>query len=169
MPMPRPTLFRSMGTPIGELFITADAVGLTGVHFGRPPVERFSGWLRDDALSGAASVTLGAAAEQLRQYFGGELTTFQLPLSAIGTAFQQRVWQALLTIQFGQSISYGGLARRIGAPQLRPGCRQRNRERVRVSSYPLSCHATERRDIGATGALPGFGGGIERQRWLLRP
>src|SRR5699024_5460107 len=111
-------------------------------------------WREDDA-------PFVAARAQLAAYFAGELQSFDLPLHASGTAFQQRVWQALLDIPFGHTESYGELAKRIGKTQASraaglPKC-------LNLISVILPCH----RVIVADGSLTGYGGGIERKRWLL--
>jgi O-6-methylguanine DNA methyltransferase len=98
---------------------------------------------------------------QLGAYFRGERRSFDLPLSMAGTPFQQRVWQALRDIPFGETVSYGEVARRIGAPDAFRAVGAANGQNPVPIIVP--CH----RVIGASGALTGFGGGIERKRWLL--
>ena len=116
----------------------------------------------DDGSAGRpAAATLAAAAEQLDEYFAGARTVFDLPLAPRGTPFQQRVWQALRGIPFGDTISYAELARRIETPRaVRAvgGANARN---------PLSIIVPCHRVVGMDGSLTGFGGGIERKRWLL--
>jgi methylated-DNA-[protein]-cysteine S-methyltransferase len=157
-------LHDTMTTPVGELLLTASAEGLTGIYFeesryGRPSVPAAP------AVAGcddAASAVLTAARAQLDAYFAGELTVFSLPLAARGTPFQERVWGALREIAFGQTISYAELARRVGKPtavRAVGGANGRNPLPIVVP-----CH----RVIGADGSLTGFGGGVERKRWLLQ-
>jgi methylated-DNA-[protein]-cysteine S-methyltransferase len=111
-------------------------------------------WRRDDAA-------LEPAARQLAAYFAGERTSFDMPLDLHGTEFQRRVWQALLAIPFGETTSYGEIARRIGAPSA-----------VRavggaVGRNPISIVVPCHRVVGSNGSLTGFGGGLDRKRWLL--
>jgi methylated-DNA-[protein]-cysteine S-methyltransferase len=155
-----PTLYSCIDSPIGELVLTSNGAGLTQVIFqsergrARAAAAQRSGWRRDDAA-------LAAARAQLQAYFAGELTEFELPLAPHGTVFQQRVWTALRAIAYGATASYGAIARGIGQPTasravgLANGC----------NPIPIivPCH----RVIGADGSLTGFGGGIERKRWLL--
>ena len=98
-------------SPIGRLLVAGDGDRLHRIGF---PTERRkhrpqADWRRDDAL-------FGEAFRQLRGYFAGELTRFDLPLHFAGTAFQNKVWRALCEISFGETISYGALASRIGKP-----------------------------------------------------
>jgi methylated-DNA-[protein]-cysteine S-methyltransferase len=115
---------------------------------------RTGGWKRDDAA-------LSEARAQLQAYFAGELRGFELPLAAEGTPFQQRVWRALCDIPYGETISYGELARRIGQPAAARAVGLANGQNPIAIVVP--CH----RVIGANGSLTGYGGGLERKRWLL--
>ena len=104
---------------------------------------------------------LGKAAGQLAAYFAGELTEFELPLSMDGTEFQRRVWAALQDIPYGETVSYGKLADEIGAPGASRAVGLANGRNPIGIIVP--CH----RVIGADGGLTGYGGGIERKRFLL--
>lgn len=157
-------LFRKVPAPVGTLLLTAADLGLTGVYFethrhGPPASEAL---LPDAENPGrSAANILAAAAGQLDEYFAGARTAFDLPLAPRGTPFQQRVWQALTGIPFGDTISYAELARRIDVPRaVRAvgGANARN---------PLSIIVPCHRVVGTDGSLTGFGGGIERKRWLL--
>lgn len=101
------------------------------------------------------------ALSQLRAYFAGRLNRFDLPLSLAGTSFQKRVWRALQTIPYGETRSYGQIARQIGAPK---ACRAvgaaNGSNRIPIV---IPCH----RVIGANGDLTGFGGGLPWKRMLL--
>jgi methylated-DNA-[protein]-cysteine S-methyltransferase len=102
-----------------------------------------------------------AAREQLAAYFAGERTDFDLPVTATGTPFQHEVWQALTEIPYGTTWSYGELARHIGKPAaVRAVGLANGRNHV---SIVVPCH----RVVGANGSLTGYGGGIERKRFLL--
>lgn len=141
-------------SPIGELTVTADADGITGLYMEGDP----------HALATAAATgnpLLAKARGQLDAYFAGRLTAFDLPLNLKGTPFQQRVWSSLQTIPFGRTTSYGALAAALGQPTaMRAVGLANGRNPV---SIIVPCH----RVIGADGSLTGYGGGIERKRWLL--
>ena len=142
-------------SPIGPLTLTAREGRLTGLHMG-PPRE-----LGLAAPESPDAPPLPDARAQLEQYFAGALTEFDLPLAPQGTPFQLRVWQELRRIPYGQSVSYGELARRIGRPGAARAVGLANGRNPIAMVVP--CH----RVIGADGSLTGFGGGIERKRALL--
>ena len=155
--MPEPTLaYGYMDSPIGRLLLAGDRDGLHRIGFetedwtDQPPTE----WRRDDAI-----ITEPAA--QLRAYFAGELTTFDLALTFTGTAFQNTVWSALQDIPFGETTSYGALARRIARPK---ACRAVG---AANGANPLPIVVPCHRVIGSDGSLTGFGGGIDAKRFLL--
>jgi methylated-DNA-[protein]-cysteine S-methyltransferase len=158
------TLYATMSSPVGELLLTAEDGGLTRVYFERHVRGERIGdaWRSAAGITGAAADTLAEARRQLDAYFVGALTTFTLPLAAAGTPFQQRVWAALRGIAFGETVSYAGIARRIGAPDAVRAVGAAN------GRNPLSIVVPCHRVIGTDGSLTGFGGGIERKRWLLR-
>ena len=154
------TVYQTTPSPVGELLLTADAFGLTGVYFEPhrwgPSPDDVAGWRRDDAGG-----VLAAARAQLAAYFAGELTAFDLALAPRGTPFQERVWGALRDIPFGATTSYGELARRLGDPRATRAVGAANGRNP--ISIVVPCH----RVVGADGSLTGFGGGIDRKRWLL--
>jgi methylated-DNA-[protein]-cysteine S-methyltransferase len=141
-----------MHTELGPLILVGDEDALRGVYFadGRhPPLEQLP----------TASAPLQAARTQLGEYLAGERETFDLPLAAGGTAFQQRVWAALADIPYGATRTYGALARELGtAPRAVGLANGRN-----PLSIVVPCH----RLVGGSGALTGYGGGVERKRLLL--
>jgi methylated-DNA-[protein]-cysteine S-methyltransferase len=148
--------FDRFDTPIGEMTVAADDAGLRHVLFPDnkyPPAGRGS-WRHDaDALR--------APREQLLAYFAGELSSFDLVLAPAGTPFQMKVWTTLAAIPFGQTWSYGELARRIGEPRaVRAVGAANGRNPLPVV---LPCH----RVIGADGSLTGFGGGLPLKKFLL--
>jgi methylated-DNA-[protein]-cysteine S-methyltransferase len=105
--------------------------------------------------------TFADVRRQLAEYFGGDRITFDVPLAAAGTPFQRAVWRGLRGIPYGETISYGELARRIGRPSaVRAVGLANGRNPISVI---VPCH----RVIGADGTLTGYGGGIERKRLLL--
>jgi methylated-DNA-[protein]-cysteine S-methyltransferase len=101
------------------------------------------------------------AVEQLEAYFGGDRTEFDLALELVGTAFQRKVWAALLTIPYGETRSYGEIARQIGAPTAFRAVGLANGHNPIGIIVP--CH----RVIGSNGNLIGYGGGLDRKRALL--
>jgi len=150
-----------IATPVGELTLSASDTALTGVYFqssrhGPPPVLSPS---QSDA--GPAGAILARARQQLAEYFTRARMTFDLPLAAEGTEFEHRVWDALRTIPYGATTSYGEIARRLGDAHNARAVGTANGKNPIPIIVP--CH----RVIGANGDLTGFGGGIERKRWLL--
>jgi methylated-DNA-[protein]-cysteine S-methyltransferase len=158
------TLYAMMSSPVGELLLTAEDGGLTRVYFERHARGERIGdaWRPAVGITGAAADTLAEARRQLDAYFAGALTMFTLPLAASGTPFQHRVWAALREIAFGETASYAVIARRIGAPDAVRAVGAAN------GRNPLSIVVPCHRVIGTNGSLTGFGGGIERKRWLLQ-
>ncbi|MFO0889947.1 MAG: methylated-DNA--[protein]-cysteine S-methyltransferase [Isosphaeraceae bacterium] len=156
--MPDLVYYRHMSSPIGKLLLTSDGEALTGLHMtglaeDSSPVPDAS-WTQDDRA-------FVRVCEQLEAYFEGESVTFDLPLGLGGTAFQRRVWQALCAIPYGVAISYAELARRIGQPGASRAVGSANGRNPVAIIVP--CH----RVIGADGGLGGYGGGLDRKRWLL--
>ena len=146
-----------LDSPVGRLLLSADGSSLTGVHF---PSSRES--LAADVVVDHADSPLHLACEQLLEYFAGRRQTFQLPLAAHGSNFQQRVWAELSRIPFGETISYGELALRLGDKGAsRAVGLANNRNPIPII---VPCH----RVIGADGSMVGFGGGLDRKQWLLR-
>jgi methylated-DNA-[protein]-cysteine S-methyltransferase len=159
-----PTTFTRVSSPVGELVLAASGAALTGVYFnpsrhGPPPTEG-AGCVEDDGR-GLAGGVLARAGQQLGEYFAGTRTTFDIPLDAPGTAFQRRVWDALRAIPYGTTLSYGELARRLGDVRATRAVGAANGKNPIPIIVP--CH----RVVGANGALTGFGGGLDRKRWLL--
>lgn len=153
--------YTEIDSPLGTVGLRATARGLTGLYMeehrhGPGPTER-AGWTRDDAPFARARV-------QIDEYFAGKRTAFDLALDHEGiggTEFQRRVWAALMDIPYGETISYGELARRIGQPAaVRAVGLANGRNPV---SLIVPCH----RVIGAGGKLTGYGGGMARKSLLL--
>ena len=140
-------------TIIGRLGLVAEADHLTDLYFEHDP-------LPPDLLVRETDLLIEARA-QLLAYFSGARTTFTLPLAPAGTAFQRRVWQALCTIPYGETVSYKEVAQRIGNEKAaRAVGRANNRNPLPII---IPCH----RVIGASGALVGYGGGLEIKEKLL--
>ena len=146
--------YSTLTTPIGELMLTADDDGsLTAVHLpNRHPDP--GGWVRDDEH-------LAAPRRQLTEYFAGERTAFDLPLRPAGAPFQLRVWEALARIPYGETASYGEIARELGHPTAARAVGAANGRNPIAIVVP--CH----RVIGANGSLTGYAGGLECKRALL--
>ena len=158
------TTFTDFSSPLGELVLTASETALTGVFFptsrhGPPPTER-AGWVEDDG-HGRASAILAGARAQLGEYFARTRTAFDVPLDPPGTAFQRRVWELLRAIPYGATSSYSELARRLGDSRATRAVGAANGKNPIPIIVP--CH----RVVGARGELTGFGGGLDRKRWLL--
>jgi methylated-DNA-[protein]-cysteine S-methyltransferase len=148
------TVYTIVPSPIGDLVLTSDGTAITGVYMGEPPHGIDPAWQEDPA-------PFRVAVEQLGAYFAGERQSFDLDLAPVGTAFQLRVWQALRSIPYGETRSYGQLAAEIGRPGASRAVGAAN------GSNPLSIVVPCHRVIGADGSLTGFGGGLPRKKWLL--
>ncbi len=138
-----------IATPVGPMALAQDGIGLT-----------LADWT-DAPLSPPDTPLLIEAARQLDEWFSGRRTEFDLPLHLTGTPFQLRCWEALRSIPYGETISYGEQARRIGSPKASRavgGANHRN-----PISIIVPCH----RVIGADGSLTGYGGGMHIKAWLL--
>jgi methylated-DNA-[protein]-cysteine S-methyltransferase len=149
--------FCHVESPIGRLLLTSDGTALTGL-FTAPERKAYAteGWVQDAGIA-----PLAATARQLGEYFAGTRRDFDLPMRLDGTPFQQRVWRELVEIPYGATWSYGELATRIGNPRASRAVGLANGQNP--ISILVPCH----RVIGADGSLTGYGGGLERKRWLL--
>jgi methylated-DNA-[protein]-cysteine S-methyltransferase len=150
------TSYAVIDSPVGPLTLVADEDELIGLYFANAPLAAAQppGWVRDDRR-------LRPAAVQLAEYFAGKRTRFELPLAPRGTPFQRAVWNALLEIPFGETASYGELARAIGQPSASRAVGAAN------GPNPLSIVIPCHRVIGADGSMTGYGGEISRKRVLL--
>lgn len=143
-------------SPVGPLTLVAAGSALVGLYMDRqrhaPPTEQ----LGDPDPRG-----FDEAAAQLAAYFAGELTTFDLDVAPCGTAFQQAVWAELAGVPYGCTVSYGALAGRIGRPAASRAVG------AATGRNPLSIVIPCHRVVGASGDLTGYGGGVDRKRYLL--
>jgi methylated-DNA-[protein]-cysteine S-methyltransferase len=135
--------YTTMDTPMGRLVLEGDGTRVVSIAFEDP-------------------TAFAAERAQLREYFDGERTSFDLDVAPVGTPFQQRVWDAVDEIPYGSTTTYGQLAERIGAP----------RDRIRavgaaVGANPLLVVLPCHRVVGADGSLTGYAGGVERKHALL--
>jgi methylated-DNA-[protein]-cysteine S-methyltransferase len=150
--------YKTMNSPVGELKLVASEKALVAVL-----------WEQDDPLRvrlGEAAVRpshpiLDRAEEELNRYFAGTLTQFSVPIDLRGTPFQVQVWEALLAIPFGQTRTYGELAKQLGNPQASRAVGAAN------GKNPISIIVPCHRVIGSTGKLTGFAGGLETKAQLL--
>jgi methylated-DNA-[protein]-cysteine S-methyltransferase len=150
------TYFTEFRSPIGLIQLRGTDRAVTGIFMEKHRHEpaQPEGAVHDGR-------PLRAAQRELEEYFAGERRTFSVALAATGTPFQMQVWEALRAIPYGETISYGELARRIGNPQaVRAVGLANGRNPI---SIIVPCH----RVIGANGTLTGYGGGLDRKRFLL--
>ena len=142
-------------SPIGPLTLVREDDALVRLAMSPPTA------LVPDALGERSDEGFDDAVRQLGEYFAGDRTEFDLDLALVGTAFQRRVWEALLTIPYGETRSYGEIARQIGSPGAFRAVGLANGHNPIGIIVP--CH----RVIGSNGSLTGYGGGLDRKRALL--
>ncbi len=147
--------YRTIDSPIGPLALAGRRGVLTNLRMVNQTYEpNRTNWVPDDRA-------FPDAVQQLEAYFAGQRTDFDLELSLAGSEFQRRVWQALLTIPYGETRSYGQVAEQIGATGSARAVGLANGRNPIAIIVP--CH----RVIGASGSLTGYGGGLERKQSLL--
>jgi methylated-DNA-[protein]-cysteine S-methyltransferase len=154
--MSHTTSFAVVASPVGPLTLVQQGDDLVGLYFasGSSVAAPAADWIRDDRR-------LRPAAAQLAEYFAGKRTRFELSLAPRGSAFQKIVWAELQRIPFGETASYGDIARAIGKPaafRAVGGANHRN-----PLSIVIPCH----RVVGTDGSMTGYGGEIHRKRLLL--
>lgn len=150
--------FKTTDSPVGKLTLVAKDAKLAAVLWEN---ER-PGRVRLGAMTEAADHPVLLAAErQLDEYFAGRRTHFELELDFAGTAFQRKVWHALLTIPFGQTRSYADIAAQIGHPKAARAVGAAN------GRNPISIIAPCHRVVGTSGSLTGFAGGLAAKQALL--
>jgi methylated-DNA-[protein]-cysteine S-methyltransferase len=155
-----------MSSPVGLLFLALSERGLRHLEYmDRKSIKRVIS-THTNPESGetweASLLVLKPVVDQLEAYFCGSLTEFDLPLDPVGTDFQQLVWKALLKIPYGETRSYGEIAKAIRQPRAARAVGLANNQNPLAIVVP--CH----RVIGANGSLTGYGGGMQRKRWLLQ-
>jgi methylated-DNA-[protein]-cysteine S-methyltransferase len=150
------TTHTTIDSPIGELILVAEGATLSGVYF---PGH----WTRPDPATFGERTEhrLEEVEEQLAEYFAGERTSFELPTSARGNAFQRQVWDLIERIPYGQTTTYGRLAGELGNPTLA------RKVGNAVGHNPLSVIVPCHRVVGKDGKLTGYAGGLQRKRFLL--
>jgi methylated-DNA-[protein]-cysteine S-methyltransferase len=152
----RSLFYTSMDSPLGELLLLGDGEELHGLYMqgGRKPARIAPQWKRSAA-------PFADVRAQLQEYFAGERVAFDVPLAMHGTRFELQVWHALVDIPYGETVSYGEIATRIGQPSAARAVGLANGRNPIAVIVP--CH----RVIGANGTLTGYGGGLERKQLLL--
>jgi methylated-DNA-[protein]-cysteine S-methyltransferase len=150
------TYYTKMESPLGPLLLAGDKSALREIRFanGRHAAKPDPEWKEDAA-------PLKEFIRQLRAYFAGQLEDFDLPIEPEGTDFQRKVWKLLCDIPYGETISYGELARRIGNPK---ACRAVG---LANGSNPIPIIIPCHRVIGSNGKLTGYGGGLPIKEKLL--
>ena len=169
LPLHLPLHFVHHDSPVGPLTLIAGAGKLVGCAFANAPIARVVNSDRtfvplrtcDRGAAPESFALLDRVRDELDAFFARRLRTFSVPLEPPGTEFQRRVWRALGTIPHGQTVSYGHIARSIGAPKAGRAVGAANARNPICILIP--CH----RVVGASGALTGFGGGLDRKRFLL--
>jgi len=153
------TVRKEIEVPVGRMILLASDVGLQALL-----------WEKHQALIGAdlnrieetiEHDVIGVAEVQVKEYFEGERTTFDVPLDLQGTSFQMRVWEQLQMIPYGETRSYGDLARALGDPHMAQAVGAAN------GNNPISIIVPCHRVVGTSGALTGYAGGIEVKARLL--
>jgi len=154
-----------MSSPVGLLFLARTPKGLRYLQFmERRSLKRVVASHADDVPGAAwepSLIELKGVVEQLDAYFNGMLRAFEFPLDPVSSEFQARVWSALRKIPYGETRSYGQIAKAIRQPRATRAVGLANHQNPIAIVVP--CH----RVIGADGSLTGYGGGLPRKRWLL--
>ena len=148
------TYYDTMPSPVGELLLTASAAGITGVYLPGEHRRPEPDWELDPARFNDCRC-------QLDEYFAAHRFTFSLPLAPPGTPFQHQVWTELVDIEYGTTISYTELARRVGRPNSQRAVGGANGRNPVCVIVP--CH----RVVGANGSLTGYSAGVDAKRWLI--
>jgi methylated-DNA-[protein]-cysteine S-methyltransferase len=156
---PKAYVSTTVASPVGRLKLIASSDGLAAILWenDRPGRVRL-----EAAAEDAGHPILRETGRQLREYFAGRRTVFDLELDFAGTEFQKKVWRALLTIPFGETRSYAQIARQIGRPRAVRAVGAAN------GRNPISIVAPCHRVIGSNGELTGFAGGLDTKERLLR-
>jgi len=138
----------NIATPVGGMFLRGNINAITELRFGKSEAEY-------------PSPLLVEAEKQLMEYFEGKRKSFELPLEPEGTDFQKKVWRALCAIPYGETLSYGDIAARVGNPKAARAVGMANNRNPIAIIIP--CH----RVIGADGKMVGYGAGLDKKVFLL--
>jgi methylated-DNA-[protein]-cysteine S-methyltransferase len=145
-------------SPYGQMLLVAEAEGLSGVYF---EGQKYHAQVRPDWRREPNHAPLRQVTRELAEYFGGERKRFETALAPEGTAFQRCVWKAIASVGFGETITYGELARRAGCTgSARAAGAATGRNPLTIV---VPCH----RIVGSSGSLTGYAGGLDRKRALL--
>ncbi len=155
--LPRETVWEDVASPLGPLTILASDDGVHAITFEGTQTEQ----VKTNLPRATNHPIIDTAFKQLSMYFEGTLKTFDLPLDPRGTDFQKRVWNLLLEISFGETRTYGDLARALGNAGASQAVGAANGKNPVAIVVP--CH----RVIGASGHLTGYAGGMEKKKFLL--
>ena len=140
---------QSLDTPVGKLYLSSDGESITELKFGSCEKEQ------PDAVTEMAKI-------ELEEYFSGRRKSFSVPIKPRGTDFQRRVWSALCEIPYGETASYGDIAKKIGnAKACRAVGMANNRNPIAII---IPCH----RVVGSDGTLTGYAGGLDKKEFLLK-
>jgi methylated-DNA-[protein]-cysteine S-methyltransferase len=150
--------YKTIPSPVGELKLVASDRGLVAILWENDDPKRVK---LAQLTSDATHPILVKAERQLNDYFAGTRTQFDIPLDFQGTEFQKRVWGELLKIPYGETRSYGDLAKKVGNPKASRAVGAAN------GKNPLSIVTPCHRAIGANGSLTGFAGGLTAKKFLL--
>lgn len=150
------TCYSYVDSPLGELLVLGDGQFVTGLY-----LPNHKGWGGTDTKWQRSDSSFAEIRDQLAEYFAGDRQSFDVPIKAVGSPFQQRVWQELARIPFGMTITYAQLAERIGNPAASRAVGNANGRNP--ISIVVPCH----RVIGGNGKLTGYAGGLDKKRWLL--
>jgi len=152
------TIYAHLDSPLGQLLLTSREGELSGLYFTDQPHARIAPeWVRRDDAD-----IFTQTAQQLEEYASGERESFDLPLGLSGTPFQALVWNAIAAIPFGEALTYGELAERIGRSP-----RDARAVGMATGQNPVSWIIPCHRVVGKNGALTGYAGGVARKRALL--
>ncbi len=161
----QPIHYQKLATPLGDMVAASHNNRLCLLEFlDRKKPETIIKPLSkklDTEVEERVTNTLKLTRKQLKLYFDGKLSRFDLPLKAMGTDFQKSVWKQLARIPHGKTVNYGKIAERVGRPK---GTRAAG---MAIGSNPISIIVPCHRVIGKSGALTGFAGGLWRKKWLL--
>lgn len=157
--LPKDSIFSSMDSPVGQLTLVACDQGLVCVLW--DVWEKEIQIFLEDVRNNEKNFVLTKAKQQLSEYFAGKRQIFDLPLFTVGSDFQKQAWAELSRIPYGQTISYGEQAHRLGDIKKARAVGMANA--MNPHSIIVPCH----RVVGKNGALTGFGGGLDKKRKLL--
>lgn len=150
--------YKAVASPVGKLKLVASDKGLAAILWENDDPKRVR---LSELIEAPRHPVLLQTEQQLNEYFAGKRARFTVALDMVGTDFQKKVWGALLTIPFGETRSYGDIARQIGQPTASRAVGAAN------GRNPVSIITPCHRAIGSNGALTGFAGGLEAKQYLL--